>query len=556
MAVYAQPGQPGAVAEFKSRYDHWIGGKYVAPVSGKYFENITPVTGKVFCEVARGDAADIDAALDAAHAAAKTWNKTSATERAIILNKIADCMEANLEMIAVAETWDNGKPVRETMAADIPLAIDHFRYFAGVIRAQEGSIGELDHDTVAYHFHEPLGVVGQIIPWNFPILMAVWKLAPALAAGNCVVLKPAEQTPVSILFLMELIADLLPAGVVNIVNGFGVEAGKPLASSRRIAKIAFTGETTTGRLIMQYAAENIIPVSLELGGKSPNIFFRDIADEKDAFYDKCIEGFNMFALNQGEVCTCPSRALIDAPIYDQFLKDVMVRTKAIIQGNPLDTATMLGAQASNDQMEKILSYFEIGLKEGAKILTGGKRADLGGDLSGGYYIEPTIFEGTNNMRIFQEEIFGPVVSVAKFDGFDQAMEIANDTLYGLGSGVWTRKMNTAYRAGREIKAGRVWTNCYHAYPAHAAFGGYKSSGIGRENHKMMLDHYQQTKNLLVSYSESKLGFFYAKLKLESSEGLKRLSLLFWSILKIWNEPTATYPLVLPRARMPTICFAR
>jgi aldehyde dehydrogenase len=507
MAVYAQPGQSGSVMEYKARYDHWIGGKYVPPSSGQYFENVTPVTGRVFCEIARGNAEDIDKALDAAHAAAKTWNKTSPTERAIILNKIADRMEQNLEKLAVAETWDNGKPVRETMAADMPLAIDHFRYFAGAIRAQEGSIGELDHDTVAYHFHEPLGVVGQIIPWNFPILMAVWKLAPALAAGNCVVLKPAEQTPASILYLMEMIADLLPAGVVNVVNGFGVEAGKPLASSRRIAKIAFTGETTTGRLIMQYASENIIPVTLELGGKSPNIFFRDIADENDAFYDKCIEGFNMFALNQGEVCTCPSRALIDAPIYDKFLKDVMVRTKAIIQGNPLDTATMIGAQASNDQLEKILSYIEIGKQEGAKLLMGGNRVDLGGDLSGGYYVAPTIFEGTNDMRIFQEEIFGPVVSVAKFDGFEQAMEIANDTLYGLGSGVWTRKMNTAYRAGREIQAGRVWTNCYHAYPAHAAFGGYKSSGIGRENHKMMLDHYQQTKNLLVSYSESKLGFF-------------------------------------------------
>jgi aldehyde dehydrogenase len=507
MSVYAQPGQAGSIVEFRPRYDHWIGGQYVAPSSGEYFENVTPVTGRVFTEIARGNAADIDKALDAAHAAAKTWTKTSATERAIILNKIADRMEQNLEKIAVAETWDNGKPVRETMAADIPLAIDHFRYFAGCIRAQEGSLGELNNDTVAYHFHEPLGVVGQIIPWNFPILMAVWKLAPALAAGNCVVLKPAEQTPASILYLMELIADLLPAGVVNIVNGFGVEAGKPLASSRRIAKIAFTGETTTGRLIMQYASENIIPVTLELGGKSPNIFFRDIAEKNDAFYDKAIEGFNMFALNQGEVCTCPSRALIDAPIYDKFLADVMVRTKAIIQGNPLDTATMIGAQASNDQLEKILSYIEIGKQEGAKLLMGGKRADLGGDLSGGFYVEPTIFEGTNNMRIFQEEIFGPVVSVAKFDGFEEAMEIANDTLYGLGSGVWTRNINTAYRAGREIQAGRVWTNCYHDYPAHAAFGGYKSSGIGRENHKMMLDHYQQTKNLLVSYSENKLGFF-------------------------------------------------
>jgi aldehyde dehydrogenase len=461
----------------------------------------------VFCEVARGNSEDVEKALDAAHAAFKTWRHTSVTERANILLKIADRMEENLEKLAVAETWENGKPVRETLAADIPLAIDHFRYFAGALRAQEGTLGELDKDTVAYHFHEPLGVVAQIIPWNFPILMAAWKLAPALAAGNCIVLKPAEQTPVSIHYWMSLVADLLPAGVLNILNGFGVEAGKPLAQSRRIAKVAFTGETTTGRLIMQYAADNIIPVTLELGGKSPNIFYRDIADHDDAFYDKCLEGFNMFALNQGEVCTSPSRALIDAPIYDKFLADCLERTAKIIQGNPLDTVTMIGAQASTEQMEKILSYIEIGKQEGAKLLIGGKRADLGGDLSGGFYVEPTVFEGKNSMRIFQEEIFGPVLSVAKFDGWEESMEIANDTLYGLGSGVWTRNINTAYRAGREIQAGRVWTNCYHAYPAHAAFGGYKSSGIGRETHKMMLDHYQQTKNLLISYSESKLGFF-------------------------------------------------
>jgi len=507
MTDYIAPGLAGSKATFKARYDHWIGGEYVKPSSGKYFENVTPVTGKVFCEIARGNEEDINKALDAAHAAAPAWGKTSATARAIILNKIADRIEANLESIAVAETWDNGKPIRETLNADIPLAIDHFRYFAAAIRAQEGSAGELDNDTVAYHFYEPLGVVGQIIPWNFPILMAVWKLAPALAAGNCVVLKPAEQTPASILFLMELIADLLPAGVVNIVNGFGVEAGKPLASSPRVAKIAFTGETTTGRLIMQYASENIIPVTLELGGKSPNIFFADIAASNDAFYDKCLEGFALFALNQGEVCTCPSRALIDAKIYDKFLGDAVKRTEAIVMGHPLDNATMIGAQASNDQLEKILSYIEIGKKEGAKVLTGGTRADLGGELSGGYYVTPTIFEGTNSMRIFQEEIFGPVVSVTKFDGYDQAMSIANDTLYGLGAGVWTRDTNTAYRAGREIKAGRVWTNCYHAYPAGAAFGGYKASGIGRENHKMMLNHYQQVKNLLVSYNPNKLGFF-------------------------------------------------
>jgi aldehyde dehydrogenase len=507
MTDYVVPGQSGSKVTFKPRYDHWINGEYVKPDSGQYFENVTPVTGKVFCEIARGNAKDIDKALDAAHAAAKAWGKTSATARAIILNKIADRMEQNLEMLAVAETWDNGKPIRETINADLPLAIDHFRYFAGAIRAQEGSLGELDEDTVAYHFHEPLGVVGQIIPWNFPILMAVWKLAPALAAGNCIVLKPAEQTPASIMVLMELIADLLPPGVLNVVNGFGVEAGKPLASSPRIAKIAFTGETTTGRLIMQYASENIIPVTLELGGKSPNIFFADVAAENDAFYDKALEGFTLFALNQGEVCTCPSRGLIDTKIYDKFLGDVTKRTQAIVQGHPLDLSTMIGAQASNDQLQKILSYIEIGKKEGAKVLTGGEQADLGGELSGGFYVTPTIFEGNNKMRIFQEEIFGPVVSVTKFDGFDNAMEIANDTLYGLGAGVWTRDTNTAYRAGREIQAGRVWTNCYHAYPAGAAFGGYKSSGIGRENHKMMLDHYQQTKNLLVSYSPNKLGFF-------------------------------------------------
>jgi aldehyde dehydrogenase len=507
MAVYAQPGQPGSVVSYAPRYDNWIGGQRVAPVKGQYFENPSPVTGQTFCEIARGTAEDIELALDAAHAAAPAWGRTSVTERSNILNKIADRMEANLELLAVAETWDNGKPVRETMAADIPLAIDHFRYFAGVVRAQEGSLSQIDEDTVAYHFHEPLGVVGQIIPWNFPILMATWKLAPALAAGNCVVLKPAEQTPASIMFWIDLVGDLLPDGVLNIVNGFGVEAGKPLASSNRIGKIAFTGETTTGRLIMQYASQNLIPVTLELGGKSPNVFFNDVASSQDDFYDKALEGFTMFALNQGEVCTCPSRALIQSGIYDTFLSDAIARTKAIEQGNPLDTDTMIGAQASNDQLEKILSYFDIGQKEGARILTGGERVDLGGDLSGGYYVTPTIFEGTNDMRIFQEEIFGPVVSVTRFDDFDDALKIANDTLYGLGAGVWSRDMNTAYRMGRGIQAGRVWTNCYHAYPAAAAFGGYKGSGIGRENHAMMLDHYQQTKNLLVSYSAQKLGFF-------------------------------------------------
>ena len=507
MTVYAFPGTEGAKVTFKDRYENFIGGEWVAPVGGQYFENITPVTGKVFCEVARSQAEDIELALDAAHKAAPGWGKTSVAERALVLHRIADRIEENLELLAVAETWDNGKPVRETLAADLPLAVDHFRYYAGAIRAQEGSLSQIDENTTAYHFHEPLGVVGQIIPWNFPLLMATWKLAPALAAGNAVVLKPAEQTPASVLVLAELIQDLLPAGVLNIVNGFGVEAGKPLASSPRIRKIAFTGETTTGRLIMQYASQNLIPVTLELGGKSPNIFFEDIAAADDAFYDKAQEGFTLFALNQGEVCTCPSRALIQEGIYERFLGDVVGRTKAIKQGNPLDTETMIGAQASNDQLEKILSYIEIGKAEGATVLTGGKRAELPGELAGGFYVEPTIFEGHNRMRIFQEEIFGPVVSVAKFSDYDEALEIANDTLYGLGAGVWSRNGNVAYRAGREIQAGRVWVNNYHAYPAHAAFGGYKSSGIGRETHLMMLEHYQQTKNLLVSYAESKLGFF-------------------------------------------------
>ncbi len=507
MTIYTPPGSDGAIVSYQTRYDHYIGGEYVPPAKGQYFENPSPVTGRTFCEIARGTADDVERALDAAHGAADAWGRTSAAERANILNRIADRMEQNLEKLAVAEAWENGKPVRETLAADIPLAIDHFRYFAGCIRAQEGSAGEIDDDTVAYHFHEPLGVVAQIIPWNFPILMAVWKLAPALAAGNAVVLKPAEQTPASIHYLISLIGDLLPPGVLNIVNGFGVEAGKPLASSNRVAKVAFTGETTTGRLIMQYASENLIPVTLELGGKSPNIFFDDVSGADDDFLDKALEGFAMFALNQGEVCTCPSRALIQQGHYNDFLAAGVKRVENLKQGNPLDTDTQVGAQASNDQLEKILSYFDIGRQESAKVLVGGARADLGGDLSGGYYVQPTIFEGRNDMRIFQEEIFGPVVSVTPFADFDDAIKIANHTLYGLGAGVWTRDGNRAYRAGRAIKAGRVWTNCYHLYPAHAAFGGYKQSGIGRENHRMMLDHYQQTKNLLVSYSPKAMGFF-------------------------------------------------
>jgi len=505
--IYAMPGSPGAKHQFKPRYANFIGGQWKAPVKGEYFEAITPITGKPFTQVARSTAEDVELALDAAHAAATAWGKTPPAERANVLLRIADRIDANLELLAYVETVDNGKPIRETLAADIPLASDHFRYFAGCVRAQEGALSDIDENTVAYHFHEPLGVVGQIIPWNFPILMAAWKLAPALGAGNCVVLKPAESTPVSILVLAELIADLLPPGVLNIVNGYGREAGFPLATSKRIAKIAFTGSTSTGRVIAQAAANNLIPATLELGGKSPNIFFADVADADDDFLDKAIEGLVLFAFNQGEVCTCPSRALIHESIYDRFMKRCLERIAAIKQGNPLDPATMIGAQASREQMTKISSYLDLGRQEGAQLLCGGAPAKLGGDLAGGYYIQPTVFKGHNKMRIFQEEIFGPVLAVTTFRTEAEALEIANDTLYGLGAGVWSRNGNVAYRMGRAIKAGRVWTNCYHAYPAHAAFGGYKESGIGRETHKAMLDHYQQTKNLLVSYAEKKLGFF-------------------------------------------------
>ena len=507
--LYAYPNTEKSPVQFRKKYDNFINGEWVAPLDGEYFDNSSPIDGKVFCQIARSKEADVEAALDAAHAAKDAWGKTSVTERSNMLLKLADGIEANLEAIAIAESYENGKPVRETLAADIPIAIDHLRYFAGVIRAQEGGISQIDEDTVAYHFHEPLGVVGQIIPWNFPILMAIWKIAPALAAGNCVVLKPAEQTPASILYMLDLIgaADILPKGVLNVINGFGVEAGKPIASNPRIDKVSFTGETTTGRLIMQYASENIIPVTLELGGKSPNIFFADIMDEDDDFLDKAVEGLVMFALNQGEVCTCPSRALVHESIYDEFMKRCIARVKAIKMGNPLDTDTMIGAQASSDQLEKILSYLDIGKKEGAKVLVGGELAKHDGDMANGYYVQPTIFEGTNDMRVFQEEIFGPVLAVTTFKDDEEAMALANDTLYGLGAGVWTRNGTRAYRFGRGIKAGRVWTNCYHLYPAHSAFGGYKQSGIGRENHLMMLDHYQQTKNMLVSYSPKAMGFF-------------------------------------------------
>ncbi len=506
-AISPLPGSALSGFAFKPRYDNFIGGKFTAPVGGQYFDNVSPISGLVFTQAARSAEADINLALDAAHAAADAWGKTSPAARALILNRIADKMEQNLDLLAYVETVDNGKPSRETTFADIPLAIDHVRYFAACVRAQEGALSQIDEDTVAYHFHEPLGVVGQIIPWNFPILMAIWKLAPAIAAGNCVVLKPAEQTPVSIMVLAELIGDMLPPGVLNIVNGFGLEAGKPLASSSRIAKIAFTGETTTGRLIMQYASHNLIPVTLELGGKSPNIFFEDVMAEDDDYLDKAIEGFVMFALNQGEVCTCPSRALIQESIYDRFMEKALKRVQAITQGNPLDMTTMLGAQASSEQVQKILSYIDIGKQEGAELLTGGSRPTMGPGLSDGFYIQPTVFRGHNKMRLFQEEIFGPVLAVTTFKDEAEALHMANDTLYGLGAGVWSRDGSRAYRMGRGIKAGRVWTNCYHAYPAHAAFGGYKQSGIGRETHKMMLDHYQQTKNLLVSYSAKALGFF-------------------------------------------------
>jgi aldehyde dehydrogenase len=505
--LYALPGTPGAKYAFKNRYENFIGGKWVAPVKGEYFPNVSPVTGLRMCDVARSTAEDVELALDAAHAAKDAWGNTPPAQRAQVLLKIADRLEENLEMIAYVETCDNGKPIRETLAADIPLAVDHFRYFAGCLRAQEGSLSEIDENTVAYHFHEPLGVVGQIIPWNFPILMAAWKLAPAIAAGNTVVLKPAESTPVGILVVMECIADLLPPGVINVVNGLGREAGVPLATSSRIAKIAFTGSTATGILIGQAAAANLIPATLELGGKSPNIFFENVMAADDDYLDKALEGFALFALNQGEVCTCPSRALIQESIYDKFIEKAVARVAAIKQGNPLDTETMVGAQASTEQMQKIMSYIDIGKQEGAQCLTGGEISHLGGDIGAGYYIKPTVFKGHNKMRIFQEEIFGPVLSVTTFKDEAEALAIANDTMFGLGAGVWSRDGAQAYRMGRRIQAGRVWTNCYHMYPAHAAFGGYKQSGIGRETHKMMLDHYQQTKNLLVSYSPKALGFF-------------------------------------------------
>jgi aldehyde dehydrogenase len=495
------------VSRLRTRYDNFIGGAWRAPVKGRYFTDKSPIDGGTLCEVARSDAEDVERALDAAHAAKDKWGRTAPAERARLLNEIADRIDENLELLAHVETRDNGKPIRETLNADVPLSADHFRYFAGCIRAEEGTLGEIDNDTVAYHFHEPLGVVGQIIPWNFPLLMAAWKMAPALVAGNCVVIKPASDTPMSLAVLMDLIGDVLPPGVLNVVFGHGAEVGAPLARSPRIAKIAFTGETTTGRQIMQYAAETIIPMTLELGGKSPNIFFADVMDKDDAFLDKALEGFALFAFNKGEVCTCPSRALVQESIFDKFMEKAVARVAKIKVGDPLDPTTQMGAQCSKGQLEKILNYIDIGKKEGAKCMTGGERANLGGALKDGFYVKPTVFVGHNKMRVFQEEIFGPVLSVTKFKTLEEAIEIGNDTIYGLGAGVWSRNGTTAYRVGREIKAGRVWTNCYHLYPAHAAFGGYKASGFGRETHKIILDHYQQTKNLLVSYSPNALGFF-------------------------------------------------
>lgn len=505
--VAAPQSNLAARPKFKDKYNHYINGQWTAPNSGEYFDNISPIDGKVFTKAARGNAADIDKAIDAASEAFKTWSKTSATTRSNLLLKIAQVVEDNLDYLATVETIDNGKAIRETRAADIPLVVDHFRYFAGVIRAEEGSISEHDETTVSILLHEPLGVVGQIIPWNFPLLMAAWKIAPALAAGCTIVVKPAEQTPTSIAVLMELIGDILPPGVLNIVTGFGVEAGKPLATSPKISKVAFTGETTTGRLIMQYASENIIPVTMELGGKSPNIFFESVANADDAFFDKAVEGAVLFALNQGEVCTCPSRILVHENIYDRFMDKVIQRTKAIKMGNPLDSTVMMGAQASEDQYKKILSYIDIGKQEGAQVLTGGEAFSQNSGLENGYYIQPTILKGNNKMRVFQEEIFGPVTAVTTFKTTEEAVAIANDTLYGLGAGVWTRDAHELYQVPRAIQAGRVWVNCYHAYPAHAPFGGYKKSGFGRENHKMMLGYYRQTKNMLISYSKNKLGFF-------------------------------------------------
>ena len=505
--IYANPGSADALFSFKNRYENFIGGEWVAPLEGKYFDNITPVIGEVFCEIPRSSAADLKVALDAAHGAADAWGKTAAAERSNVLLRIADRIEANLEILAVAETWDNGKSVRETLNADLPLLVDHFRYFAGCLRAQEGSATDIDSNTVSYHFHEPLGVVGQIIPWNFPLLMAGWKLAPALAAGNCILLKPAEQTPASILLLMEIIGDLLPPGVLNVLNGYGAEIGQALASSDRIAKIAFTGSTAVGHLILANAAKTLIPSTVELGGKSPNIYFEDVMSQEDDFVSKCVEGLLLGFFNQGEVCTCPSRAIVQESIYDSFIEKVLERGKKIQQGNPLDTDTMIGAQASKEQFDKIMSYMDIARDEGAEFLMGGGQATVGSDISGGYYVQPTLLKGTNDMRVFQEEIFGPTLGITTFKDEAEALALANATEYGLGAGVWTRDTNRAFRMGRGIKAGRVWMNCYHAYPAHAAFGGYKKSGIGRETHKMALEHYQQTKNLLVSYDTSPLGFF-------------------------------------------------
>ena len=493
--------------QFKEKYNNFINGKFVAPIGGQYFENTSPVDNSLIAKYPRSQKEDVELALDAANAAKEAWGNTSATERSTLLNKVADIIQDHLEEFALVETCDNGKPIRETLNADVPLAIDHWRYFAACIRSEEGSATELDENTLSMNIKEPLGVIGQIIPWNFPLLMLSWKLPPALVTGNCVVLKPAEQTPASATLLMEKIANVFPPGVVNVVHGFGPEAGKPLASSAKVDKVAFTGETTTGQLIMQYASKNLNPVTMELGGKSPNVFFNSVMDHDDAFLDKAVEGAVLFAFNKGEVCTCPSRLLVQEDIYDKFMERVIARTEAIIQDNPYDINTMAGAQASEDQYEKIQSYLKIGVEEGAKVLTGGAANTLDGNLANGFYIKPTILEGHNKMRVFQEEIFGPVLCVTKFKDEAEALEIANDTLYGLGAGVWTRDAHQLYQIPRAIKAGRVWVNCYHTYPAHAPFGGYKKSGFGRENHVMMLNYYRQNKNMLISYDKNKQGFF-------------------------------------------------
>jgi len=505
--IYKLPGNANPDTKFKSRFENYIGGEWIAPVQGLYFNNLSPVNGEILCEAPRSSQADIDLALDKCEDVMPTWSKSSVTERSNILLKIADRIEENIEELAVAETWENGKPIRESLNADLPLVIDQFRYFAGCVRAQESGMSEIDSNTLSYHLKEPVGIVGQIIPWNFPLLMAAWKLAPAIASGCCSILKPAEQTPCTVLILMSLIGDLLPPGVVNVVNGYGDEVGRALASSSRINKLAFTGSTEVGASILSCAAQSIIPCTVELGGKSPNIFMEDVMSQGESYINKAVEGVLMAFLNQGEVCTCPSRALIQSSIYDDLMDRVLDRANKIKQGNPLDTDTMVGAQVSSEQLDKVMGYMHVACNEGAKVLLGGQTATVPENLANGYYVQPTILEGKNSMQVFQEEIFGPTLAVTSFDSVEEALEIANDTVYGLGAGVWTRDMNQARFLAKGIEAGRIWVNCYHLYPAHTAFGGYKKSGVGRECHGMSLDNYQQTKSVVVSYDESPMGFF-------------------------------------------------